>query len=223
MLLPKTFRRDPPVSSSTGLRTFEAMRKAGRLTAEALDLLVPLVKPGVTTDELDRVIVEFARDHKAVPAPYNYRGYPKSICTSINHVVCHGIPNDKPLREGDIVNIDVTLDRRRLAWRFEPDVQCGRGEPEGRTPGRGHLRVPHARHRRGQARRPSGRHRACHPDLCRGRALLGGSRLLRPRPGPRLSRPPQCPALRPHGRRRRTEARHVLHHRTDDQSRAGRT
>ena len=85
------------------------MRKAGRLTAEALDLLVPLVKPGVTTDELDRVIVEFARDHKAVPAPYNYRGYPKSICTSINHVVCHGIPNDKPLREGDIVNIDVTL------------------------------------------------------------------------------------------------------------------
>ena len=88
---------------------FAAMRKAGQMTAEALDLLVPLVKPGVTTDELDRVIVEFARDHRAVPAPLNYRGYPKSICTSINHVVCHGIPNDKPLREGDIVNIDVTL------------------------------------------------------------------------------------------------------------------
>ena len=92
-----------------GPADFEAMRKAGRLTAEALDLLVPMVKPGVTTDELDQVIVEFARDHKAIPAPYNYRGYPKSICTSINHVVCHGIPNDKPLREGDIVNIDVTL------------------------------------------------------------------------------------------------------------------
>ena len=88
---------------------FAAMRKAGRLTAEALDLLVPLVKPGVTTDAIDRVIIEFARDHGAVPAPLNYRGYPKSICTSINHVVCHGIPNDKPLREGDIVNIDVTL------------------------------------------------------------------------------------------------------------------
>jgi methionyl aminopeptidase len=92
-----------------GPADFEGMRKAGRLTAEALDLLVPLVKPGVTTDELDQVIVDFARAHKAVPAPYNYRGYPKSICTSINHVVCHGIPNDKPLRDGDIVNIDVTL------------------------------------------------------------------------------------------------------------------
>lgn len=92
-----------------GPEDFEGMRKAGRLTAEALDLLVPLVVPGVTTEELDRVIVEFARDHKATPAPLNYRGYPKAICTSINHVVCHGIPNDKPLREGDIVNIDVTL------------------------------------------------------------------------------------------------------------------
>ena len=85
------------------------MRKAGRLTADALDLLVPEVKPGVSTEALDRLVVEFARDHQAVPAPYNYRGYPKAICTSINHVVCHGIPNDKPLREGDIVNIDVTL------------------------------------------------------------------------------------------------------------------
>jgi len=92
-----------------GPEGFAAMRKAGRVTAEALDLLVPLVRPGVTTDELDRAIVEFARDRKAVPASLNYRGFPKSICTSINHVVCHGIPNEKPLREGDIVNIDVTL------------------------------------------------------------------------------------------------------------------
>ena len=92
-----------------GAADFAGMRKAGRLTAEALDLLVPMVRPGVTTEELDRAIVEFARDHHAVPAPLNYRGYPKSICTSINHVVCHGIPNDKPLRDGDIVNIDVTL------------------------------------------------------------------------------------------------------------------
>ena len=88
---------------------FAGMRKAGRLTAEALDLITPLVKPGITTNALDRFIVEFARDHKAIPAPLNYRGYTKSICTSINHVVCHGIPNDTPMREGDIVNIDVTL------------------------------------------------------------------------------------------------------------------
>ena len=92
-----------------GPEGFAAMRKAGRLTAEALDLLVPLVKPGVATETLDRVVAEFARDNMAVPASLNYRGFPKSICTSINHVVCHGIPNDKPLREGDVVNIDVTL------------------------------------------------------------------------------------------------------------------
>ena len=92
-----------------GPEAFEGMRRAGRLTAEALDLLVEHVRPGVTTDALDSLIVEFARDHGAFSATLLYRGYPKSICTSINHVVCHGIPNDKPLREGDILNIDVTL------------------------------------------------------------------------------------------------------------------
>ncbi|CAN5132294.1 type I methionyl aminopeptidase [soil metagenome] len=92
-----------------GPEAFAGMRKAGQLTAEALDLLVGKVRPGVTTDTLDRVSVEFARDHKAIPASLYYRGYPKAICTSINHVVCHGIPNDKPLRDGDIVNIDITL------------------------------------------------------------------------------------------------------------------
>jgi len=88
---------------------FDGMRKAGRLAAEALDMLTPYVKPGVTTDELDRRVLEFAVAHNAVPAPLNYRGFPRAICTSINHVVCHGIPGPKPLREGDIVNIDVTL------------------------------------------------------------------------------------------------------------------
>ena len=91
-----------------GPEDFEGMRKAGRIAAEALDLLVPRVKPGVTTNELDKFAFEFGRDHNAYPAPLNYRGYRKSICTSINHVVCHGIPDDKPLRDGDIVNIDVT-------------------------------------------------------------------------------------------------------------------
>ncbi|PTM95165.1 type I methionyl aminopeptidase [Mycoplana dimorpha] len=87
---------------------FEGMRKACQLTARALDELYPLVQPGVTTDALDRFVFEFGMDHGAIPATLNYRGYTKSCCTSINHVVCHGIPNDKPLREGDIVNIDVT-------------------------------------------------------------------------------------------------------------------
>ena len=88
---------------------FAAMRKAGRLTAEALDLLVPAVRPGVTTSALDKLIFDFAMAHDAYPASLDYRGFPKSICTSINHVVCHGIPDDKSLREGDIVNVDVTL------------------------------------------------------------------------------------------------------------------
>ncbi|UDL94688.1 MULTISPECIES: type I methionyl aminopeptidase [Lichenihabitans] len=92
-----------------GPAAFEAMRKAGRLTAEALDLLVDLVKPGVTTNELEASMFEFAMDHGAYPASLDYRGFTKGICTSINHVVCHGIPDEKPLREGEIVNIDVTL------------------------------------------------------------------------------------------------------------------
>jgi len=92
-----------------GPEDFAAMRKAGALTAEALDLLGPLVKPGVTTASLDRFVFEFARDHDSYPAPLNYRGYRKSICISINNVVCHGVPDEKPLRDGDILNIDVTL------------------------------------------------------------------------------------------------------------------
>ena len=92
-----------------GADAFAAMRKAGQLTARALDLLVDRVQPGVTTASLDKLIFEFAMDNEAYPATLNYRGYRKSICTSINHVVCHGIPDDKPLRDGDILNIDVTL------------------------------------------------------------------------------------------------------------------
>jgi methionyl aminopeptidase len=112
---------------------FEGMRKAGQLTAQALDLLVPLVKPGVTTNALDRAIFEFARDNNAYSATLNYRGYNKAICTSINHVVCHGIPDDKPLREGDILNIDVTLivdgwhgDASRMYAAGKPSVKAQR-------------------------------------------------------------------------------------------------
>ncbi|WP_375458389.1 type I methionyl aminopeptidase [uncultured Enterovirga sp.] len=92
-----------------GPEAFAAMRRAGRLTAEALDLLVEHVRPGATTQILDRLVSDFAHDHGAYSATLLYRGYPHSICTSINHVVCHGMPNDKPLRDGDILNIDVTL------------------------------------------------------------------------------------------------------------------
>ena len=92
-----------------GEDAFEGMRKAGQLVARCLDELTPLVKPGAPTDDLDKFVFEFAMDHGALPATLMYRGYEKSSCTSINHVVCHGIPNDKPMKEGDVVNIDVTL------------------------------------------------------------------------------------------------------------------
>ena len=92
-----------------GPDAFEGMRAAGRLVAEGLDLMAAAVKPGVTTAAIDKIAFEFARDNKAYPATLNYRGYRYSICTSLNHVVCHGMPNDKPLREGDILNIDYTV------------------------------------------------------------------------------------------------------------------
>ena len=87
---------------------FEGMRRAGRLAAETLDFITGYVAPGVTTDALDRLCDTFMRDHGAVPATLGYRGYPKSSCISLNHVICHGIPSDRRLRDGDILNIDVT-------------------------------------------------------------------------------------------------------------------
>jgi methionyl aminopeptidase len=91
-----------------GPEAFEGMRRAGRLAAELLDFITPYVKPGVTTDALDRLCAGFTLDRGGISAPLNYRGFPRSICTSINHVVCHGIPGDRRLAEGDILNIDVT-------------------------------------------------------------------------------------------------------------------
>ncbi|HUB10377.1 MAG TPA: type I methionyl aminopeptidase [Acetobacteraceae bacterium] len=88
---------------------FAGMRVAGQLAAETLDMIAAHVRPGVTTAALDRLCHEFIIAHGAVPAPLNYRGYPKSICTSINHVVCHGIPGERKLEPGDVLNIDVTV------------------------------------------------------------------------------------------------------------------
>lgn len=88
----------------------ELMRVAGRLAAEVLEMIRPEVVPGVTTDELNTICHDYiVNDLDSIPAPLNYRGFPKSICTSVNHVVCHGIPNDRKLKNGDIVNIDVTV------------------------------------------------------------------------------------------------------------------
>lgn len=88
---------------------FQKMRVAGKLAAETLDFITEHVQPGVTTNRLDELCHNFITEHGAIPAPLNYKGFPKSICTSVNHVVCHGIPSDKKLKNGDIINIDVTV------------------------------------------------------------------------------------------------------------------
>jgi methionine aminopeptidase type I len=88
----------------------DKMRVAGRLAADVLDMITEHVQPGVTTDELDTICHRYITEvQDAVPAPLNYRGFPKSVCTSVNHVVCHGIPGDRKLKSGDAVNIDVTV------------------------------------------------------------------------------------------------------------------
>ena len=116
-----------------GPEAFEGMRRAGRLAAEILDSLVPEVQPGVTTGALDDMVRRQAFAAGAVPATLGYRGFTHSCCTSINHVVCHGIPGDKKLVEGDIVNIDVTVivdgwhgDTSRMYYAGEPKVKARR-------------------------------------------------------------------------------------------------
>jgi methionyl aminopeptidase len=112
----------------------EKMRVAGRLAAEVLKMIGPHVQPGVTTGELDRICHEYIVNvQKAIPAPLNYKGFPKSICTSVNHQVCHGIPGDKVLKKGDIVNIDITVikdgyhgDTSRMFFVGEPSIQARR-------------------------------------------------------------------------------------------------
>ncbi len=88
----------------------EKMRIAGKLAAEVLEFIAPYVIPGVTTNELDKLCHDYIVDvQNAIPAPLNYHGFPKSICTSINHTICHGIPNEKKLKKGDIINVDITV------------------------------------------------------------------------------------------------------------------
>ena len=90
------------------IKSFEEIKIAGSLAARTLDEITSYVKPGIATDKLDKICYEFIRDNNGYSAPLFYRGFPKSCCTSANHIVCHGIPSNKHLKEGDIVNIDVT-------------------------------------------------------------------------------------------------------------------
>jgi methionyl aminopeptidase len=122
-----------PVSIKTP-DEIDKMRIAGRLGGEVLQMIRPRVKPGVTTDELDRICHDYIiNEQQAIPAPLNYRGFPKSICTSVNHVVCHGIPGDKVLKKGDAINIDITVikdgfhgDTSKMFFVGEPSVAVER-------------------------------------------------------------------------------------------------
>jgi methionyl aminopeptidase len=112
---------------------FEKMRKAGKLAAEILDYITDFVNVGVTTDELNTLCHDKIIENNAIPAPLNYRGFPKSICTSVNHVICHGIPSDKKLKDGDIINIDVTVivdgwhgDTSRMYYVGKPSIKAKR-------------------------------------------------------------------------------------------------
>lgn len=113
---------------------FRCMRKAGKLAAQVLDMITEHVQPSVTTEELDKICHDMIIANNAIPAPLNYRGFPKSICTSVNHVVCHGIPSDKKkLKEGDILNIDVTVivdgwhgDSSRMYYVGTPPIKAQR-------------------------------------------------------------------------------------------------
>jgi len=112
----------------------EKMRVAGRLAAELLNMVRPHVQPGITTGELDRICHDYiVNTQHAIPAPLNYRGFPKSICTSVNHQVCHGIPGDRKLKKGDIINIDITVikdgyhgDTSKMFFAGEPSIQARR-------------------------------------------------------------------------------------------------
>ena len=112
----------------------EKMRVAGRLAAEVLEMIEPHVQAGKTTDELDKICHDYiVNEQKAVPAPLNYHGFPKSICTSVNHVICHGIPGEKRLKKGDIVNIDITVikdgyhgDTSKMFFVGDPSIQARR-------------------------------------------------------------------------------------------------
>jgi methionyl aminopeptidase len=112
----------------------EKMRVAGRLAAQVLDMIGPHVQQGVATDELDRICNRYiVEELESIPAPLNYRGFPKSICTSVNHVVCHGIPSERVLKNGDIVNIDITVikddfhgDTSRMFYVGDPSIMAER-------------------------------------------------------------------------------------------------
>jgi methionyl aminopeptidase len=127
----------------------EKMRVAGRLAAEVLDMIGPYVEPGITTEELNRICHDFiVNEQRAIPAPLNYNGFPRSICTSVNNQVCHGIPSNKRLKKGDIVNVDITVikdgfhgDTSKMFFVGDPSSWHSAGAPNAGGDARGIAKV----------------------------------------------------------------------------------
>ena len=180
-----------PLTMSITIKTpeeIEAMRVAGSCASEVLDFITPYVKPGVATGELDRLCHEYMVDVQGtIPAPLNYAPpgyppYPKSICASVKHQVCHGIPGDRPLKNGDILNLDITVIKDGLPRRHQPHVIVGdRGVDARQTPVFGDLRMPMAGHRPSPGRCTPWRHRQRNPTARRDLRLFDRTRVLRSR------------------------------------------
>ena len=196
----------------------DKMREAGLLAFDLLDAVEEMIGPGVSTLEIDQLVDELTREAGAVSAPLNYRGFPKHCCTSINDVVCHGIPNEgggppggrHRQRRRD-------PDPRRVPRGQLPDLPDRRGVGDGETPGRDDPRGARGGDRRGEPRGARGRHRPRHPGPGRAPWLLRGARVHGPRHRPDLPHLPDRPSLRTAGIRRAAPAGHDLHDRTHDQ------
>ena len=198
----------------------EKMRVAGRLAADVLDMIGEYVKPGVSTSELNDICHDFiVNEQRAIPAPLNYRGFPKSICTSVNHVVCHGIPGDRKLKNGDMVNIDITVikdgyhgDTSRMFHVGKPSV-IGRRLSE----------IAKDSMWKGiETGTPGSDSRGYRPrcSVLRGiPSLLRSPRILRARDRHDFSRGPADPALREAQHRTRSSGRYDLYHRADGERR----
>ena len=196
------------------------MRVAGRLAAQVLAMIRPHVVDGVTTGELDRLCHDYiVNTLDAIPAPLNYRGFPKSICTSVNHVVCHGIPGEKRLKDGDIINIDVTVikegyhgDTSRMFFVGTPALRAKRL-----------VEVCHECMHMGIRSRPAGcsaRGLGVRDSAARGNAwFFRRARILRAWDRPGISRGAPGTALREPGHRVAAGAGYDFYHRTDDQCR----
>jgi methionyl aminopeptidase len=199
-MCPTMFQKSPKKTTSITFKTpeeIEKMRVAGRLAAEVLRMIQPYVREGVSTEELDRICHDYMVNvQQVIPAPLNYRGFPKSICTSVNHVVCHGIPGPKTLKKGDILNIDITVIKDGYHGDTSRMFHVGPTPIAAQRVSRISYECLCIGLRMVQTRHPFGRHRPRHPETRRNPALLGSPRVLRSRHRAGISRGAASAALR---------------------------